>query len=165
MEQRSITQLLSSSHLTLIVWLTNSIVGIKAGVLNCSIVGPLWVFPVFFMDSIRGISIGESIVCKVNLEQSTRNSPECCKCHFQLGKFKQSPEEKQDELTLDFIQQTPISYVTDLVLVSVTQHKVGSFDVSVDILVFMNILQNIHLTQTPKHNQQHYIAINFMHCS
>lgn len=43
--------------------LTKSFVSIKAGVLDGSIVAPLGVFLVFFVDSIRTVSIGQTIVC------------------------------------------------------------------------------------------------------
>lgn len=47
--------------------LTESFVGIDAGVFDGSIMALLGVFFVFFVDSIRAVSVGQPIVCKVDL--------------------------------------------------------------------------------------------------
>lgn len=62
--------------LMIISWtgkLTNSFVGIKAGVFNGSIVAFLWVFLVLFVDSIGTVSVGQPVVCKVDLQYTTEH--------------------------------------------------------------------------------------------
>ena len=50
--------------------LTNSFVGVQAGVFNGSVVALLWVFFVFFVDPSWTVSVGQPIVCEIHLKQT-----------------------------------------------------------------------------------------------
>lgn len=47
---------------------------------------------------------------------------------------------------------------TDLFRVPVTQHEVGSFNVSMDVLILMYVLQYIHLAQESKAYKTNFIG-------
>lgn len=52
---------------------------------------------------------------------------------------------------------------TNLFGVSTTQHEVGSFNVCMDVLVLMNVLQYIHLAQVGnKHRRENSDEANVM---